>query len=359
MALFQINSFPIVSEYQLGANPFSELICKDDSSVMILFQKVSGFSKGSDNDYYRCIIKADDMYKEHILNVFSAYHYTISEIEEDSVQIFSETILHRNIEIVENDGKALLYNNICNSHNTITLKYVLSKAAIGSGFGVCFCKKNTDISGLCNVIQKFKFVNNCTIPLVELNTLKEFFEVYGFSFGNDYDQKNIAMELSHTIEGITYNEIRQFNCLTPLDASFINRHDSDFSPLGYRQLNYALFIASTEEIKGLLDYYELLSASELFHSNLDSIFENNITKLINEEQKCICIGKKMSSDEEFLIPLKKIRQGIVLLGSPGSGKGNELFKFAEQMIQEDIPFVIFESAKQELHNLNIKIVDKS
>ena len=359
MALFQINSFPIVSEYQLGANPFSELICKDDSSVMILFQKVSGFSKGSDNDYYRCIIKADDMYKEHILNVFSAYHYTISEIEEDSVQIFSETILHRNIEIVENDGKALLYNNICNSHNTITLKYVLSKAAIGSGFGVCFCKKNTDISGLCNVIQKFKFVNNCTIPLVELNTLKEFFEVYGFSFGNDYDQKNIAMELSHTIEGITYNEIRQFNCLTPLDASFINRHDSDFSPLGYRQLNYALFIASTEEIKGLLDYYELLSASELFHSNLDSIFENNITKLINEEQKCICIGKKMSSDEEFLIPLKKIRQGIVLLGSPGSGKGNELFKFAEQMIQEDIPFVIFESAKQELHNLNKKIEDKS
>lgn len=359
MALFQINSFPIVSEYQLGANPFSELICKDDSSVMILFQKVSGFSKGSDNDYYRCIIKADDMYKEHILNVFSAYHYTISEIEEDSVQIFSETILHRNIEIVENDGKALLYNNICNSHNTITLKYVLSKAAIGSGFGVCFCKKNTDISGLCNVIQKFKFVNNCTIPLVELNTLKEFFEVYGFSFGNDYDQKNIAMELSHTIEGITYNEIRQFNCLTPLDASLINRHDSDFSPLRYNQLNHALFIASIEEVKDLLEYHDLLSASELFSSNLDSIFWENTSKRIDEKQKYIGIGQKMSSDEEFLIPLKKIRQGIVLLGSPGSGKGNELFKFAEQLIQEKIPFIIFESAKQELHNLNKKISDAS
>lgn len=359
MALFQINSFPIVSENKLEENPFSELINKDDSSVIILFQRIISQSNSSDGEFYRCIIKADDMYKDHILNVFGAYQYTISEFEEDSVQIFSETILYRDIEIVENDGKALFFNNICNSHNTITLKYVLSKAAIGSGFGISFCKKNTNISGLCNMIQKFKSVNSYTIPLLELNTRNEFFEVYGFTFGNDDDQKNIAMELSHAIEGITYNEVKQFNCLIPLDASLINEHDHDFSPLGYRQLNYALFIASTEEIKELLDYHELLSASELFSSNLDSIFENNITKPINEEQKCIGIGKKMSSDEEFLISLKKIRQGIVLLGSPGSGKGNELFKFAEQMIQEDIPFVIFESAKQELHNLNKKIEDKS
>lgn len=359
MALFQINSFPIVSEYQLGANPFFELINKDDSSVIILFQKVIGQSNSLDNEFYRCIIKADDMYKDHILNVFSAYHYTISEIEEDSVKVFSETILYRDIEIVENNGKALFFNNICNSHNTITLKYVLSKAAIGSGFGISFCKKNTNISGLCNMIQKFKSVNSYTIPLFELNTRNEFFEVYGFTFGNDDDQKNIAMELSHAIEGITYNEVKQFNCLTPLDASLINRFDYDFSPLGYKQLNHAFFIASTEDIKNLLDYHELLSDSKLFPFNLDSIFGEDITKRIDKKQKYIGIGNKMSSDEEFLIPLKKIRQGIVLLGSPGSGKGNELFKFAEQMIQEDIPFVIFESAKQELHNLNKKIEDKS
>ena len=141
MALFQINSFPIVSGNKLEENPFSELINKDDSSVIILFQRVISQSSSSDGEFYRCIIKADDMYKDHIRNVFGAYQYTISEFEEDSVQIFSETILYRDIEIVENDGKALFFNNICNSHNTITLKYVLSKAAIGSGFGISFCKK--------------------------------------------------------------------------------------------------------------------------------------------------------------------------------------------------------------------------
>lgn len=61
--------------------------------------------------------------------------------------------------------------------------------------------------------------------------------------------------------------------------------------------------------------------------------------------------------ERITMPRDGLTKGLFLGGAPGSGKGNLLFSLAFQLAQAGVPFLLIESAKEELHHLRKVLPD--
>lgn len=64
----------------------------------------------------------------------------------------------------------------------------------------------------------------------------------------------------------------------------------------------------------------------------------------------LCLGSS-ADGESVTLPMKLLRQHLFMAGAPGSGKGNQLFRFAVQLHKAGVPLLLIESAKEEMHHL--------
>lgn len=69
----------------------------------------------------------------------------------------------------------------------------------------------------------------------------------------------------------------------------------------------------------------------------------------------LLLGRSADETHKITLPLDDLCKGLLLCGTPGSGKGNELFSLALQLDKAKIPFLMIEASKSELHHLGKRL----
>lgn len=180
-----------------------------------------------------------------------------------------------------------------------------------------------------------------------LLTNTELFEAVGCVYGNAEDLPILVSEAIYAYPGLTNLTIPA----SPIDSKLFTQLAADNTvPPMLQPLRYTY-------IKEELDILAKLTSSHpsLFPLNKDTLFGIAPPVEIGTDSS-IRLGFS-AAGEPMEIPLARLRQHLFIGGPPGSGKGNQLFAFANQLHAEKIPMLLIESAKEEMHHLRKVIPD--
>ena len=172
-------------------------------------------------------------------------------------------------------------------------------------------------------------------------------EALGCVYGSGEDLEILASEAVYTYPGLTAVTIPA----AAVDSGLFGKIPAQNAVSTFLQPLRSTFLK--EELDILADLSSF--GCHGFPLNKDTIFGIPMP-MEQPKGKSIRLGFS-AAGASMEIPLSRLRQHVFLGGPPGSGKGNQVFAFANQLHQEGIPMLLIESAKEEMHHLRRVIPD--
>lgn len=231
------------------------------------------------------------------------------------------------------------------------LCYLLSGMRECVGFSIYVWKEPYNNASIVNHVKTNEKLQNYTI----LNMVEgeELFCGFICVYGKGNEHNIICTELKTIFSGlesysITDNDIENKEIFYSVKKFLSNSKYSANNVV----INRLIVSFTKHEMNELLEFNDMVGQIGGLSININSLLGERLDICDRDEKNSIVIGNDLNTDVEQRIDLEKIRQGVLLVGAPGSGKGNQIFMIAEQLHKLNIPFLIFESAKQELHFLH-------
>ena len=346
----QIKAFPFNNNEFFDESPILSILShfdhEKDEFLKVLIMKRSGI--------LQCSLVFDDKYTSIFCEVLRSYNYIVDPdfTMHPDIHLESKTVLHRKVWL-EVGTKNLSISQISNSINSPTINYMLSTGSDGVGFLIVLghLHHNTSVNPLFsaqNALCEYYVVDPEAVD--SLINADKYFSASIFTLGSEQEQLNLAMELSHVVSGWDYTVCPNTLELESIDFdSFLD--DFESNSMIDRRLSKLLTTVTKDELDTLLFVYDLVAQNDSLTRNLNSLWDLDVSRYFEKVGKSICLGTSICGEYEYHLAWHKLRQGLLIVGSSGSGKGNQLFRIIEQLNKDEVPMLIFESAKQEMHHL--------
>lgn len=346
-----IKAFPLNNIEPIDESPILSLLkhfeCVEDEWLKILFVKKSGV--------LQCFLGFNDNYSSIFCSVLRSYNYIVDStcLASPDIPLKSRTVIHRRM-IQEAGTKNLSVSSINDSVNSPTINYLLSNGDDGTGILLVLGRLHSAPSSP-PLLTAERALNGYSIKSSDSDTVNqllntdEYYSAIIFTLGDDQEQLNLAMELSHVVTGLDYTVVSDELSIDKFELdSFLD--DFESNSMIDRRLSKILTSFTKQEFYIISSIYDLVAQNHSLIPNLNSLWKTEVSGYFEKKFKSICIGTSLYDNEhEYHIARHKLRQGLLIVGAPGSGKGNQLFRIIEQL--NDVPLLIFESAKQEMHHL--------
>lgn len=343
-----IKAFPLNNIELINESPIFSLLKHferiEDEWLKILFIKKSGV--------LQCFLGFDEKYTSIFCSILRSYNYIVdSEFSfYPDISLISKTVIHRKM-VQEAGTKNLSVSSIYDSVNSPTINYLLSNGNDGAGilFVLGRLKNDSSLSPLSTakkVLYEYSIKESDSIDQL-LNT-EDHYSAIVFTLGDDQDQLNLAMELSYVVPGLDYTVVSDDFKLDKFELDLF-LDDFESNSMIDRRLSRILTTFTKQEFYIISSIYSCIAQNNSLIPNLNSLWKTEVNGYFEKKTKSICVGTSLYDEHEYHIARHKLRQGLLIVGSPGSGKGNQLFQIIEQL--KDVPLLIFESAKQEMHHL--------
>ena len=353
----ELSAFPIENIDLNNSSPWATIINHIDSELTLYIRVF--YIK--DNNKLRCIVGVEEDIVPEIIEIFNSCGYIIKPYVDNMIENLQSNIIVQRKVFRNIKDNYLKINEIYERKNANTLNYILSNLSNNSGimFYIGHLQENPikdplDLSRTALKVPN-RFVYQSDL-LEKILGCDKRFEAVAFVFGKEEEQIALAKELSYIIRGWDYYKFCDSLLLMP---EAINKFLNEFkiSDL-YNDFRLATFlrIYTEQEFNYILSAIDAIKSNPLVTPNLDTLWENESREyFIQKSNRDLIIGHSLYSDENYYLSRKKLRQGLLIVGAPGSGKGNQLFYLINQL--KDVPLLIFESAKQEMHHLKETLDD--
>lgn len=317
------------------------------------------------SDTIRCIFGVNEEYADIALSVFSGFRYIVTPVDfvNEINSCNSSIVLHRRAQQLKVDGDYIFDYSIINTPiDSPTLSYLFSHVPDGTGIAFILGKMQDvpridPLRFVKDSISSHEYKSKDAIDSI-LSAAKLYIAC-AFTFG-DYDsQLVLASEMCFTISGWDYSYLSE--SIDLLSKSFVDNLETVFTVKSLvrkdrilisdrRQLLLLRTVTETEFHSIISSFDSLLDDSNTV-PNLDTLWEHDADSYFRKSEKSLCIGSSLHNNCDYHLARQKLRQGLLIVGSSGSGKGNQLFRIIDQLNKDAVPMLIFESAKQEMHHL--------
>ena len=357
----EIGAFPIKNYSSSTTTPFLSLLAhldnqKDEFIEVYLIRN---------SETIRCILGVNEEYTDIALSVFSGFRYIVTPVDfiDEIKSCFSSIALHRKAQQVKIDGDFIYdYSSINPPIDSPTLSYLFSHISDGSGIAFVLGKMqddtNIDPLRFAKVsISKHKYKSKDAIDAIL--SASKLYIACAFTFGDSDSQSVLASEMCFTISGWDYSFLSE--SINLLSESFVNSLDTVFTVkslirkdrilISDRRQLLLLRTVTESEFHSIISSFDFILDDSNTTPNLDTLWDHDAYSYFKKSEKSLCIGSSLYNNCEYHLARHKLRQGLLIVGSSGSGKGNQLFRIIDQLNKDGVPMLIFESAKQEMHHL--------
>lgn len=311
----------------------------------------------------KCFLRIEDVYFNKAVSIFSSYRFIVTSIDDIIAvdEMDCSIVMHRKARLLYQESKTISDFSLINaSINSPTLSYLLSNSKIGSGIAFVLGRLQDEPQNdpLRFIKDSFKS-RELEIPkaLEGVISSSQIYIACAFLVGDEETQIDLADEMCYSVPGWDYSFLsKTINLLdNTIEENMDNLFSSDsmfregrYSIKDRRQLPLLRFV-SEDEFCSIVSTFNNILSEDTVTPNLYTLWNSDATRFFKEEDNSVCIGSSLYDEQEYHLARQKLRQGLLIVGSSGSGKGNQLFRIIEQL--KDVPMLIFESAKQEMHHL--------
>lgn len=342
MKYLEITGIPISEEISNGClYPAASLAQKiiDPSSIVEL-------RLFKENDCLRCLLGMENELVQGAVSELMRLGYSVEQVNTEFGKVCAKYVLTRELtsraELIPNSAPKFIYDVACiegNSFKFNSFYEFLNKCNDGSGFSILFGSAKVMDFVLLNQLTNANSMPDSVIE--HMLSAPNLFPAILCSFSdNSKHAELIAKSLCYVFGGLTYKEIPP----QTIDASLL-QITNDNPKVRLISKLHTLFTA--EEINVLAD----LSGTRCDYGlkyNKDSIVTRDTNEGMPKAE--VKIGKD-AQGQWIGIPFKTVSRHMFIGGAPRSGKGNLLTSLAFQFSEANVPFLMIESAKSELHHL--------
>lgn len=380
---YEIVGFPLKRKDEEYLSPINALLShiapEKEAYVKVVFQKRIEHQKtGRELSVLKCYICTDETCGLDTPRILESYGFVTVDTNEESFVfgLKSSFIVQRRV-VIDPVDNSLSYDPIQRFVATPALNYIFTNLSEGSGVMIWLGHLQEVVSdvnllsaqeGLRASVERITVYQS---HLDEIIAHNKGFCAMAFTFGNERDQVAIARELSFSVDGwdsfclekqIELNDqnisrfaLREFRTK---EADSTLRECASGLVMHDKTLSLLQRVVTEQELEVVTEAIDSLFQNDLLGANLNALWTLDAKSFFacRTSEKNLELGRSLFyEDERYYLSRNKLRQGLLIVGAPGSGKGNQLFRLIEELT--DVPLLIFESAKQEMHHLRKVVTD--